>query len=74
MSEKAQQLLQYIIDFHAKNHYGPLFQEVLDDLGWSTKSLVDHYVTQLELRGLVERVPRYPRSLKPTRLALETTL
>ena len=70
MAEKTRALLEYIIDFYAKHHYGPTFREAVTDLGWSTTSLVDHHVTQLERRGLVERVPNHPRSLKPTQVAL----
>ncbi len=74
MAEKTKELLKYIIDFHAKNHYGPSFRTILNDLGWSTTSLVDHHITQLELRGLVTRIPHYPHSLKPTQLGQATKL
>ena len=69
LAAKTNTLLAYIIDFYRRNHYGPTFSEVMTDLGWSSKSLVDYHVTQLERRGLVERVPYHPRSLKPTQLA-----
>jgi SOS-response transcriptional repressor LexA len=70
LPSRGKTLLEYITNFHAKNKYGPTFGEILNDLGWSTKSLVDYWVQQLEQRGLVERIPRHPRSLKPTPLAL----
>ncbi len=70
LPERGKSLLDYITNFYAKNKYGPTFGEILNDLGWSTKSLIDYWVQQLEQRGLVERVPHHPRSLKPTQLAL----
>ena len=70
LPDRGKTLLNYIKDFYTKNKYGPTFGEILQALNWSTKSLVDYWVQQLEQRGLVERVPRHPRSLKPTPLAL----
>jgi SOS-response transcriptional repressor LexA len=71
MSEKGQVLLRYIKAYRETHHYGPTYSEIMNDLGWSTKSLVDYWIQQLERRGLIERVPNYPRSVKLTQLALE---
>jgi SOS-response transcriptional repressor LexA len=71
MSEKGQVLLRYIKAYREQHHYGPTYSEMMNDLGWSTKSLVDYWIQQLERRGLIERVPNYPRSVKLTQRALD---
>lgn len=70
LPERVQNMLVFIKDFRAKNPYGPTLSEICAALNWNNRSLVQCWIIQLEIRGLVTRVPHHPRSLNVTPLTL----
>jgi repressor LexA len=61
---KQQQILTFIEDFMARQHYPPTYEEIRCGLGLSTKSLVDYHLTALEQAGLISRDRATPRGLR----------
>jgi SOS-response transcriptional repressor LexA len=56
-------LLNYLRDYFERNHYAPTYEEIRVGLGWSTKSLVDYHLTQLEAALYITRVRKQPRTI-----------
>lgn len=63
MTERRQQVLDFIRQFIAEKHYAPTYEEIRIGLGMSTKSLVDYYLNHLEAAGYITRVPFSPRCI-----------
>lgn len=63
MTERRQQVLDFIRQFIAEKHYAPTYEEIRVGLGMSTKSLVDYYLNHLEADGYIARVPFLPRCI-----------
>ena len=64
LTVKQQQILNFIEDFMARQHYPPTYEEIRSGLGLSTKSLVDYHLTALEQAGLISRDRATPRGLR----------
>ena len=64
LTAKQQQMLTFIQDFMARQHYPPTYEEIRSGLGLSTKSLVDYHLTALEQAGLISRDRATPRGLR----------
>jgi len=65
-TDRQQQLLTFIVSFAAKQQYPPTYEEIRVGLGWSSKSLVNYHLDQLEARGRIAREPFVVRSLRVT--------
>ena len=64
LTAKQQQILTFIQDFMARQHYPPTYEEIRSGLGLSTKSLVDYHLTALEEAGFISRDRATPRGLR----------
>jgi repressor LexA len=64
LTVKQQQILTFIEDFMARQHYPPTYEEIRSGLGLSTKSLVDYHLTALEEAGFISRDRATPRGLR----------
>ena len=67
MTERRQQVLNFIRQFIAENHYAPTYEEIRIGLGMSTKSLVDYHLNHLEAAGYITRRPASPRCIVLTK-------
>lgn len=64
LSQKQARLYSYIRDHVQHEGYPPTYDEILTDLGYSTKSLVRHHLDVLIARGYLERKPGVSRGLR----------
>ena len=63
LTAKQQRMLDFIREFSVRNQYPPTYEEIRLALGMSTKSLVDHYLGQLEAAGYITREFNRPRTI-----------
>lgn len=63
MTERQAGVLNFVRSFSAEHNYSPSYQQIADALGLRSKSRICEAVTQLEERGLLQRLPRRSRSL-----------
>lgn len=65
-TERQRELLAALERLHRAKGYPPSIRELRDEVGVSSTSTVHRHVTILESHGLVERLPRAHRTLRPT--------
>ena len=58
------QVLSFVESFWAANGYSPSYDEIREGLGLSSRSHAAYHLRVLEREGLIERLPRAPRSLR----------
>jgi repressor LexA len=63
LTTKQTALLNYLRFYFERNHYAPTYEEIRVGMGWSTKSLVDYQLTQLEAAGYITRTRHTPRAI-----------
>jgi repressor LexA len=57
-------LLDFIAVFTDSRGYPPSYREIADGLGFATCSAIGYRLRRLERKGLLVRVPGYPRTLR----------
>jgi repressor LexA len=57
-------MLRFLQTFVRDNGYPPIYDEIREAVGLSSRSHVLYYLNMLEEQGLIERTPRAPRSLR----------
>ncbi len=70
LSERQQQILDFIQGYTERHGVSPSFKEIGDAVGLKSSSAVKHQIQQLQKKGYVTRRNRTPRSIvvKPGRL------
>lgn len=67
MTERQQQILNFIRQFVAERHYAPTYEEIRVGCAMSSKSLVNYHLTGLERGGYITRKPCSPRCIALTK-------
>lgn len=67
MTERRQQVLDFIRQFIAEKHYPPTYEEIRVGCGMSSKSLVDYHLNHLEADGEIGRPHSSPRCIVLTK-------
>lgn len=63
MTERQQQVLNFIRQFVAEQHYAPTYEEIRAGCAMSSKSLVNYHLDALEARGYLTRRHHSPRCI-----------
>jgi SOS-response transcriptional repressor LexA len=63
LTTKQTALLNYLRFYFERNHYAPTYEEIRVGMGWSTKSLVDYQLNQLEKACCITRQRNTPRAI-----------
>lgn len=64
LTQRQQDLLDFIKEFSERQKYPPTFKEIRDGLAWSTKSLVDYHLLKLEEYGYIKRARHAARAIE----------
>jgi len=67
MTERQQQILNFIRQFVAEKHYAPTYEEIRVGCSLSSKSLVNYHLDGLERGGYITRRPASPRCIVLTK-------
>lgn len=60
------EVLTFVVEYCANSRYGPTVEEIREAVGLTTRSSVQWHLNDLQEDGLLTRIPRKHRSLKPT--------
>lgn len=63
LTQRQQQMLDFIRDFLSREKYPPSYEEIRVALGLSTKSLVDYHLGILEAKHFITRQPGKTRTI-----------
>ena len=74
LTGRQKEVLKFIDGYAKSKGYSPSVQEIMDDTGISTKSLVNYYVAQLVELGYLRKDRRISRSLRVIAEKLEEGL
>lgn len=69
-NHRQQEVLLFIQSYVDDHGFSPTYEEIREALGLSSRSHVSYYLDALEQGGLIDRLPRSPRGLRPTGLDL----
>ena len=64
MTERQQQIYNYIVEYITENGYPPSYREIADANKISSTSTVFDVIEKLELRGLIKTRENAPRAIK----------
>lgn len=64
LTKKQSEMLSYIAQFTADKGFSPSYQEIMEFMGYASKSRVHVITTDLIKRGYLKRVPNAVRSLQ----------
>jgi repressor LexA len=66
LTERQHQVLDALRRLHERSGFPPTIREIGDEVGLASSSSVVAHVRVLEARGLADRVPGRPRTLRAT--------
>jgi repressor LexA len=64
LTQRQREVLEALRRLHDQHGFSPSLREVAGEVGLKSTSSVHHHVVRLEERGLVERRPRQPRTVR----------
>ncbi len=71
MTNHQQSLLEYITDYlRANKGRSPSYDEMREEMGWASKSVINRTLVNMESQGLIRRVAGKARSIYPTEAGL----
>jgi len=70
LTERQQQILQYIYEFGQEWGFPPSIREIGEAVGTRHPSVISHNLKRLEAAGLIEREPRRSRGIRITEAGL----
>lgn len=62
LTERQQQVLRYVSDFHRDNGFAPTVREIATHFGFSVKGAYDHIIA-LEKKSVIFRASKYSRTM-----------
>ena len=76
MTKRQKKLYDYLIRYISENDIAPNYVEMMEYMGLSkkSKSVIHHYLTELEKEGLITRTPAKWRGIKINERRNTTTL
>jgi len=64
LTQRQQQCLDFLRNYHAEKGIMPSVQEIADHFGWAAKSAANRTLDRLEERGHIRRSPHKARSIE----------
>ena len=76
MTKRQKKLYDYLIRYISENDIAPSYVEMMEYMGLSkkSKSVIHHYLTELEKEGLITRIPGKWRGIKINERRNTTTI
>ena len=76
MTKRQKKLYDYLIRYISENDIAPNYVEMMEYMGLSkkSKSVIHHYLTELEKEGVIKRIPAKWRGIKINERRNTTTL
>jgi repressor LexA len=67
LTTRQREVLAALRRLHDQHGFAPSLREVASEVGLASTSSVHHHVVRLEQRGLIERRPGQPRTVRRSR-------
>jgi repressor LexA len=67
LTARQREVLAALRRLHDQHGFAPSLREVASEVGLASTSSVHHHVVRLEQRGLIERRPGHPRTVRRSR-------
>lgn len=64
LTRRQSEVLDYIAKYVSENGFSPSYQEIMEHMGYSSKSRVHHVIKALVDRGYLKRIPNATRCLQ----------
>lgn len=64
LNESASNLLEFIREYTQANGFAPTYREMMDGTGAKSKSTIHGWLSQLESKGRIKRLPGNARALQ----------